>query len=105
VTEDPIAQVELDAEAHGAGGDSAGDGKPEAQKSQSGHRQDQRNQDVAVAAPQHVVDHAAGEVWQGDGARHESQGRAERQGDATAVRAEEAEKAEKDAHGVEVVYW
>ena len=54
---------------------------------------------IAVARLEHVVDHPAGQVWQGDGARHQRRDTQGGDGDLALVRAEEAEESEQDRQG------
>ena len=103
VREEDGAQVELDREA-----DLAGDPAPDHAERHARHDHDddgphQWRERAAVAAAQHVVDHPAGQVWQGDGARQEAGCAEGGDGHPAGVGPQEAQQATEDSQGDSLV--
>ena len=64
---------------------------------------DERSERTSVAVTEDVVDHPAGQVWQGDAARHEADGADGGDRHLAGVRQQEAEKAKEYSQGDSLV--
>ncbi len=100
VGEQARAQVELDRQAQLAGHPAAHGAQHEAQRAdRSTTAQTSGASAPRSPAVEDVVDHPSGQVWQGDGARHQARGADRGDRDLAGVGPQEAEQAEENVQG------